>query len=145
MIPSLHTFGVHYNTINILWYASVYIEIVLKTLYYAPLCFVTTLFFKTILAPHYSTNMCHDMFIKIQIQSISHESHKSYWLVKYLNLRLISWKTNNTCWTYICQSSKTIFDLKLVTRIYGICDVEFSIMMYNKVLINFLRNLRNRT
>jgi hypothetical protein len=63
-----------------------------------------TLFFKTVLAPHYSTKMlctCHDMFIGIQKWSIFHEFHKSYWLIKYLNPKLISWDPINTCWTYI--------------------------------------------
>jgi hypothetical protein len=63
-----------------------------------------TLFFKTVLAPHYSTKMsctCHDMFIGIQKWSIFYEFHKSYWLIKYLNSKLISWDPINTCWTYI--------------------------------------------
>jgi hypothetical protein len=65
-----------------------------------------TLFFKTVIVPHYSTKMsctCHDMFTGIQKWSIFHESHKSYWLIKYLNPKLISWDPLNTCWTYICQ------------------------------------------
>jgi hypothetical protein len=84
---------------NILPYTSIYVEIVLKPLYSAPLCLVTTLFFKTIMAPHYFTNMlctCHDMFIGIQKSSIFHEFHTSYWLIKYLNPNLISWDSINT-------------------------------------------------
>jgi hypothetical protein len=38
------------------------------------------------------------MFIGIQKSSIFHEFHTSYWLIKYLNLKLISWDTINTCW-----------------------------------------------
>jgi hypothetical protein len=112
-----YTFQIHYNTFqkpimlltyvtipllysNILPYTSIYIETNLKPLYSTPLCLVTTLFFKTLMAPHYSTKMfctCHDMFIGIQKSSIFHESHTSYWLIKYLNLKLISWDTINTC------------------------------------------------
>jgi hypothetical protein len=29
--------------------------------------------------------------------SIFHESHKSYWLIKYLNPKLISWDSIDTC------------------------------------------------
>jgi hypothetical protein len=50
---------------------------------------------------------CHDMFIGIQKWSIFHESHKSYWLIKYSNPKLISRDIINTCWTYVCQSQKT--------------------------------------
>jgi hypothetical protein len=61
---------------------------------------------------------CHDMFIGIQKWSIFHKIHKYYWLIKYLYPKLISWDTINTCWTYVCQSSKTISNLKVVTGIY---------------------------
>jgi hypothetical protein len=57
------------------------------------------------------------MFIGIKKWSIFHESHKSYWLIKYLNPKLISWDIINTCWTYICWSQKTIDNRKVVTRI----------------------------
>jgi hypothetical protein len=36
------------------------------------------------------------MFTGIQKSSIFHESHKSYWLIKYLNPKLISWDPINT-------------------------------------------------
>jgi hypothetical protein len=95
----MYTFQIHYNTFqkpyilltyitipllysNILPYTSTYVEIDLKPLYFTPLWLVTTLFFKTILAPHYSTKMsctCHDMFTGIQKWNIFHGSHKSYW------------------------------------------------------------------
>jgi hypothetical protein len=45
-IPSLHTFGKHYNTIDILQYAFMYVETVLKPLYFTPLCLVTKYFSK---------------------------------------------------------------------------------------------------
>jgi hypothetical protein len=41
---------------------------------------------------------CHDMFIGIQKWSTFHETHATYdvhWLIKYLNLKLISWDTIN--------------------------------------------------
>jgi hypothetical protein len=63
-----------------------------------------TLFFKTVMAPHYSTKMlmaCHDIFIGIQKSSIFHEFPTSYRLIKYLNPKLISRDSINTCWTYI--------------------------------------------
>jgi hypothetical protein len=56
-IPSLHTCGVCQNTINILYYASIYVEIVLKPLYFAPLCLVIRLSFKIVLAPNCSIKM----------------------------------------------------------------------------------------
>jgi hypothetical protein len=80
-----YTFQIHYNTFqkpyilltyitirllysNILPYTSIYVETVLKPLYSALLCLVTTLFFKNDLVPHYSTKVsctCYDMLIKI--------------------------------------------------------------------------------
>jgi hypothetical protein len=104
-----YTFQIHYNSFqkpyifwtyitipllysNILPYTSIYVEIDLKPLYSAPLCLITKLFFKIVMAPHFSTKMsctCHDMFIGIQKWSIFHEFHKSYWLIKYLNPKLI--------------------------------------------------------
>jgi hypothetical protein len=60
---------------------------------------------------------CHDMFLGIQKWSIFHESHTSYWLIKYLNPKLISQDIINTCWTYIRWSQKTIDNRKVVTRI----------------------------
>jgi hypothetical protein len=62
--------------------------------------------YKIAMAPHYTTKLsciCHDIFTRIQKWSIFHESHKSYWLIKCLNSKLISWDTINTYWTYICQ------------------------------------------
>jgi hypothetical protein len=58
------------------------------------------LFFKTILAPHYSSKMsmaCHDIFVGIQKSSIFHKFPSSYWLIKYLNPKLISRNSINTC------------------------------------------------
>jgi hypothetical protein len=112
-----YTFQIYYNTFqkpyilltciiipilyfNILPYPSIYVETNLKALYSTPLCLITTLFFKIVLAPHYFIKMsctCHDMFIGIQKWSIFHESHKSYWLIKYLYPKLISRNTINTC------------------------------------------------
>jgi hypothetical protein len=63
------------------------------------------LFFKIIMAPHYSTKMswtCHGIFVGIQKSSIFHEFQAFYWLIKYLNPKLISRDSINTCWTYIC-------------------------------------------
>jgi hypothetical protein len=71
----------------------------LKPLNSAPLCLVTTVFFKTVLAPHYSTKVlctCHDIFIAIQKSIIFHEFHTSHWFTKYLKSQLISWDTINT-------------------------------------------------
>jgi hypothetical protein len=65
-----------------------------------------TLFFKNVLASHYSTKMsmaCHDIFVGIQKSSIFHKFHTPYWLIKYLNPKLISRDSINTCWTYIRQ------------------------------------------
>jgi hypothetical protein len=66
-----YTFQIHYNIFqkpyilltcitipllysNILPYMSIYVEIDLKPFYSTPLCLVTTLFFKTVMAPHYA-------------------------------------------------------------------------------------------
>jgi hypothetical protein len=46
-----------------------YFEIVMQLLYSAPLCIISTLFFKTAMMPHYSTKSpctCHDIFVKIK-------------------------------------------------------------------------------
>jgi hypothetical protein len=62
------------------------------------------LFFKIVLAPHYSTKMsrtCHDIFVGIQKSSIFHEFYTPYWLIKYLNPKVISRDSINTYWTYI--------------------------------------------
>jgi hypothetical protein len=40
---------------------------------------------------------CPDIFVGIQKSSIFHKSHTSYWLIKYLNPKLISWDSINTC------------------------------------------------
>jgi hypothetical protein len=101
----LHVLQYHYYTpisFHICWNCP-------KTSIFYTFCFVTTLYFKTVLKPHYSTKMsctCHDMFIGIQKWSIFYEFHKSYWLIKYLNPKLISWNTINTYWTYIHWSQK---------------------------------------
>jgi hypothetical protein len=44
----------------------------------------------------------------------SNEFHKCYWLIKYLNPKLVSWDTINTCWTYMNQFIKIISYLKVV-------------------------------
>jgi hypothetical protein len=49
---TLHTFYIYYTAITILPYTSIYIEINLKPLYFAPLCLVLTHFFKIVMAPH---------------------------------------------------------------------------------------------
>jgi hypothetical protein len=56
-IPSLHTFDVICNTIIILQYTFIYIEIVMQPLYSTPFCLFTVLFFKTVLVPYYSTKI----------------------------------------------------------------------------------------
>jgi hypothetical protein len=69
------------------------LKLVLKPFYSPPLCLVTTLLLKTVLAPHYSIKMlctCHDLFIGIQKLGTFHKSHTSYWLIKYLNPKFIS-------------------------------------------------------
>jgi hypothetical protein len=76
-------------------YPSIYVETI-------PHLFVLslTLFFETVMAPHYSTKMSrtyHDIFIGIQKSSIFHKFHTSYWLIKYLNPKLISRDSINTC------------------------------------------------
>ena len=48
----------------------------------------------------------HEMLIGIKKWRIFYDSHKSYWLIKYLNPKLISWDTINTCWTYIHRLQK---------------------------------------
>jgi hypothetical protein len=66
---TIHTFDIYYNTITTLQYPSIYVETVMRPLYFAPLCRVTNTIFKTVLAPHYSTKMsctCYDMFTGIQ-------------------------------------------------------------------------------
>jgi hypothetical protein len=85
---------------NILPYTSIYVEIVMRPFYSAPFVSSLTLFFKIVLAPHYSTKMsmaCHDIFVGIQKSSIFHEFPTSYWLLKYLNPKLISRDFINTC------------------------------------------------
>jgi hypothetical protein len=106
----MYTFQIHYSTFqksyilltyiaipllysNILPYTSIFVETIMRPLYSAPLSLVTTLLFKVVMAPHYSTIMsctCHDMFTRIRKWSILNKSHKSYWLIKYLNPKLIS-------------------------------------------------------
>jgi hypothetical protein len=109
-----YTFQIHYSTFQKPYILLIYIitpllysNILLKLCWDLSILHIfvlsLTLFFKTILAPHYSTKMsctCHDMFIGIQNWDIFHEFHKSYWLMKYLNPKLILWDPINTCWTY---------------------------------------------
>jgi hypothetical protein len=93
----------------------------MQPLYSVLLCLVIVLFFETVLALIILPKCCctcHKMFIRIQKWTIFHESHKSYWLVKYLNSNFISQDTVNNYWIYICWSSITIFNLKVVTGIW---------------------------
>jgi hypothetical protein len=88
------SFHIHPYTLKLSWDLSIPHLFVLSL----------TLFFKTVMAPHYSTKMsmaCHDIFVGIQKSSIFHEFPTSYWLIKYLNPKLISRDSINTCWTYI--------------------------------------------
>jgi hypothetical protein len=59
---------------------------------------------------------CYDIIVGIQKSSIFHKSHTSYWLIKYLNPKLISKELAEP----IYVNNKTISDLKVVT---GICLV----------------------
>jgi hypothetical protein len=86
-------------TLKLSWNLSILYFFVLFLYYFSKLLW------RLIILPKFCCT-CHNMFIGIQKWSIFHESHKSYWLIKYLNLNLISWDTINTCWTYICQSWK---------------------------------------
>jgi hypothetical protein len=68
-----------------------------------PFVLSLTLFFKTVMVPHYFTKTsmaCHDIFVGIQKSNIFHKFPTSYWLIKYLNPKLISRDSINTCWTY---------------------------------------------
>jgi hypothetical protein len=75
LCKSLNSFNICYDTIIILWYASIYFHIwwiVLKLLYTSPLCLITLLFYKIFMAPHYSKNIpctCYGMFVRIQQMS----------------------------------------------------------------------------
>jgi hypothetical protein len=60
---------------------------------------------------------CHDMFTRTQKSSIFHEFHTSYWLIKYLNPKLISWDIINTLLNLYMSITKIIFDLKIITGI----------------------------
>jgi hypothetical protein len=85
---------------NILPYTSIYVEIVMRPFYSVPFCLVTNTIFQNCIAPHYFTKMlmaCHDIFVGIQKSSIFHEFPTSYWLIKYLNPKLISGDSINTC------------------------------------------------
>jgi hypothetical protein len=88
------SFHIHLYTLKLSWDLSIPHTFVLSL----------TLFFKTVMAPHYSTKIsmaCHDIFVGIQKSSIYHEFPTSYRLIKYLNPKLISRDSINTCWTYI--------------------------------------------
>jgi hypothetical protein len=90
------SFHIHPYTLKLSWDFSIPHPFVLSL----------TLFFKTVLAPHYSTKTsmaCHDIFVGIQKSSIFHKFLTSYWLIKYLNPKLISRDSINICWTYICR------------------------------------------
>jgi hypothetical protein len=97
-IPSLHTFGILYNTIK---YSNM-LPYMLKLswnlsnphIFVLPLYCLPKLSWYLIILPKYFY--------------IFHEFHKSYWFVKYLNPKLISWDIINTCWTYICWSQKLL-------------------------------------
>ena len=90
------SFHIHSYTLKLSWDLSIPHLFVLSL----------TLFFKIILAHHDSTEMlmaCHDIFVGIQKSSIFHKFLISYWLIKYLNPKLILRDSINTCWTYIRQ------------------------------------------
>jgi hypothetical protein len=76
-------------------------------LFVLPLYCFSKLSWYLIILPKYCCT-CHDVLAGIQKWSIFHEFHKSYWFVKYLNPKLISWDIINTCWTYICWSQKLL-------------------------------------
>jgi hypothetical protein len=80
------SFHIHLYTLKLSWDLSI------------PHLFVLSLilFFKTVMSM-----ACHDIFVGIQKSSIFHEFPTSYWLIKYLNLKLISRDSINACWTYI--------------------------------------------
>jgi hypothetical protein len=85
---------------NILPYTSIDVETVMRPLYSTPFCFISNTIFQTVMAPHYSTKMsmaCHDIFVGIQKSSIFYKFPTSYWLIKYLNPKLISKDSINTC------------------------------------------------
>jgi hypothetical protein len=88
-IPSLHAFGICYNTINVLLSASIYFEIVMQPLYSILLYLVIVLFFKNCPSASliYKNVLALAMtyLLKSNKSSIFHESHKSYWLFEYLN------------------------------------------------------------
>jgi hypothetical protein len=115
---------IHWNALPIQFIYSNMLPYTLKLSWnlFKPHLFVLSLYYFStlswcfIILPKYCCN-CHDMFIGIQKWSIFHESHTSYWLIKYLNPKLISQDIINTCWTYIRWSQKTIDNRKVVTRI----------------------------
>jgi hypothetical protein len=77
------SFHIHPYTLKLSWDLSIPHLFVLSR----------TLFFEIVLAPHYSIKMsctCHDIFVGIQKSSIFHKFHTSYWLINYLNPKLIS-------------------------------------------------------
>jgi hypothetical protein len=127
-----YTFQIHYNTFqkpyilltyitipllysNILLYTSIYIETIMKPLYYAPLCLVT----KTIFQNCHGTLLFYQNVLHLPWHvywnpkwSIFHESHKSCWFIEYLNPKLISWDPINIEPIYV--DNKTISDLKVI-------------------------------
>jgi hypothetical protein len=66
-IPSLHTFGVHTNTINILEYASIYVETILKPLYFALLYKKKTLFKLAMFNGNFNTSKHNFTYIHFNI------------------------------------------------------------------------------
>jgi hypothetical protein len=103
-IPSLHIFGyvriplIYSNMLSYMlklsWNLPIPHLFVLSLPYFSKLSWRLIILLKC----HYT---CHDMFIVIQKWSIFYKSHECYWLIKYLNPKLISWDSINTCWTYI--------------------------------------------
>jgi hypothetical protein len=104
---TLHTFDIYYNINTILQYPSIYIHIrwnCHETLYSAPFCLVTNTIFQDC---HGASLFYQDVdgmpwhLCWNQNSSIFRKFHTSYWLIKYLNPKLISRDSINTCWTYI--------------------------------------------
>jgi hypothetical protein len=118
-IPSLHTFCVCYNTTNILLYASIFS--VMQSLHSTPSSLVTILLFNTILAPHYFIKMSFLMPWHICKNQTSHAySMNSANLIDHLIIYVSNWYYVTLlimCRTYICQSQKTISNLKVYTGI----------------------------
>jgi hypothetical protein len=94
---TLISFHILPYTLKLSWNLSIPHLFILSLYYFSKLSW------RLIILPKCHALTCHDMFTRIQKWSIFHESHKSYWSIKYLNSKLISWDSINTYWTYICR------------------------------------------